>query len=387
MRRRDFIKWAATTVAALSVWAAPGSLQLRRPKRRLVTACDPAGERRLTMMATGDIMMHLPVSQSALQPDGHYDFRPHLQYVRPLFRNADLVMGNLETPLAGGPLHGYPAFNGPDELIDSLKWAGFSALTLANNHSLDQGWKGIFRTAEVVRQGGLIYVGAYLSAEDRARARLFSAHGVTVGLTGYTYGVNGGWQYPKGESWRLNFVDETAMAAEVQGLGEAGADFIVVNIHFGDEYHREPNRKQLALAEALFEAGADLIIGHHPHVVQPGRVQLGRVHNGGPESGRAAVFSLGNFLSNQRDRYTDQGLMVTAVLSLDSQGRKHLGPLVLHQTRCIRRVVEGKTTYRVLPVYEASQNPAAFGLTAAEAAFLARDHQDMSRHLVDYQPD
>ena len=325
-------------------------------------------------------MAHLPVTNSARQEDGSYDFRPHFQYVKPFFRNADLVIGNLETPLAGGRLSGYPAFNAPDELADALKWAGFNALTLANNHSLDKGWKGLQRTVEVVNEQGFLYTGAYLSAEDRAASRIFQAAGVSVGLLSYTYGVNTGiYKYPDGETWRLDFVNEELMSADLITLREAGADFSVVNVHFGDEYQRKPNKKQLALVAALFEAGADLVIGHHPHVVQPGSLRSG------PDGDQAAVFSLGNFISNQRDRYTDQGLMLTVRLSLDHFGQKYLGPIVLHQTRCIRRIVDGRATYRVLPVQEAMENPAAYGLTLKEGLLLAADHEAMSRHLVDYE--
>ncbi|MDR1044879.1 MAG: CapA family protein [Candidatus Adiutrix sp.] len=382
MKRRDFLKWAGLSAAAALFWASPWpepkSGRPRPPRRASATACPPSEARHLILMAAGDIMMHLPVSQSALQPDGSYDFRPHFQYVRPFFRNADLVIGNLETPLAGGRPSGYPTFNGPDELLDALKWAGFSALNLANNHSLDQGWKGLSRTAELSAERGFMYMGAYLSAEDRRRARIFSAAGVRVGLLGYTYGVNGPWKYPDQESWRLDFVNEELMRADLRALRAAGADFSVVNVHFGDEYQRLPNKRQLALAETLFEAGADLIIGHHPHVVQPGLVSRG------PDGARAAVFSLGNFISNQKDRHTDQGLMITVNLHLDFQGRKSLGPITLHQTRCLRRLVDGRPTYRVLPVFEAVQNPAAYGLTEAEMDFLARDQSDLARRLIDY---
>lgn len=380
MNRRDFLKWSFFSAAALSLWSLPWPRGPKMGRRASVTSCPPADERSLTLMATGDIMAHAPVTNSALQPDGSYDFRPHFQYVKPFFLNADLVIGNLETPLAGGRFSGYPAFNAPDELAVALKWAGFNALTLANNHSLDKGWNGLERTVEVVDRLGFLYTGAYLSAEDRAVPRIFQAGGVSVGLLGYTYGVNSGiYKYPNDETWRLEFVNAEAMAADLAALIGAGADFAVVNVHFGDEYQRRPNKKQLDLVRALFATGADLVIGHHPHVVQPGILRHG------PGGGRAAVFSLGNFISNQRDRYTDQGLMITAKLSLDHFGRKHLGPVTLHQTRCIRRVVNGRPTYRVLPVHEATENPAVYGLTAEEGAFLADDQMAMSRHLVDFE--
>lgn len=386
INRRRLFSWALAAAVIIGLWVftwwpgnpfwSPEPVSVLRSQG---TACPPIDGRSLTLVAVGDIMMHTPVSKSALEADGSFDFRPHFQYVRPIFQNADLVMGNLETPLAGGPLTGYPSFNGPDDLVDGLKWAGFTTLTLANNHSLDKGWPGLQRTAELVRDRDIMYVGAYLSAEDRARPRIRAVSGLKVGFLGYTYGVNGPREYPRGESWRLNFIDQELMAADLAALREAGADFTIVNVHFGDEYQRKPNKRQLALVEALFEAGADLIIGHHPHVVQPGVLR-----HRGPDGDQAAVFSLGNFLSNQRDRYTDQGLMVTAHLSIDHRGRKSLGPLTFHQTRCIRRLVDGRPTYRVVPVYEAVKNPGAYGLSGVEAEFLARDQAEMARHLVDY---
>lgn len=378
MNRRHFLKLAGLSALTAAFWAAPWPDRPSVPGRVASTACPAVDERALRLIAVGDIMMHTPVSKSALQPDGGYDFRPHFKYVRPIFQNYDLVLGNLETPLAGGALSGYPAFNGPDELTDGLKWAGFSALTLANNHSLDKGWKGLYRTAELVGEKGFLYVGAYLSAEDRARPRLVSAAGVTVGLLGYTYGVNGPIKYPDNETWRLDVVGQDLMLADIAALKEAGADFTVLNVHFGDEYHRVPNKKQLALVDTLFQGGADLIIGHHPHVTQPGLVRQG------PDGGRGAVFSLGNFLSNQRDRYTDQGLMVSVNLGFDYRGRKTMGPLVLHQTRCVRRIVDGRLTYRVLPVHEALADPEAYYLTPRETDLLAADHSAMAKHLIDY---
>jgi poly-gamma-glutamate synthesis protein (capsule biosynthesis protein) len=377
MNRRRFLQLAGLSVLAAGTWAAPWPGRPKVPARATATTCPPTDERGLRLIAVGDIMAHLPVTQSARQPDGSYDFRPHLKYVRPIFQDYDLALGNLETPLAGGAPSGYPMFNAPDDLADSLKWAGFSALTLANNHSLDRGWPGLARTAEQVRARGFHYVGAYLSAADRAEPRLVSAGGVRAGLLGYTYGVNGPLSYPGGETWRLNVIDRELILADMAALKGAGADFIVINLHFGHEYHRTPHKTQIALVEALFQGGADLIIGHHPHVVQPGILRPG------PEGG-GAVFSLGNFLSNQRDRYTDQGLMVGATLGFDRLGRKTLGTITLRQTRCLRRVINGRPTYRVLPVHEALANPPAYALTEAEAAVLSRDRLAMSKHLVDY---
>ena len=394
MRRRDFLKaalvsaGAGATFATLGFWpSGPLPTQLGQnappppppePTQPEIIACPPQDIQGVTMIAVGDIMAHTPVTKSALKSDGTFDYRSHFKYLRPLFQNADIVMGNLETPLGGGPYRGYPLFNAPDKLAADLKWSGFSTLNLANNHSLDQGWKGLTRTAEVVSKNNLIYTGAFLSPEDKARPRLFSAGGVTIGFLGYTYGANVPVRYPRGETWRLNLAQSEVIIPDIEGLKAAGADFTVINIHFGNEYQLKPNKKQLKLVDTLFAAGADLIIGHHPHVVQPGIIKVG------PEGTQAAVFSLGNFISNQRDRHTDQALMVKAHFAKDAEGRKVLGPINLIQTRCIRRVVEGRLNYRVLPTRQAVANPELYGLTAKDAKLLQRDYLALADRLIKY---
>ena len=405
MRRRDFLKaalvsaGAGATLVTLGLWPfEPLATELPQKPKPLppepgttepgttepgttepeVIACSPQDIQGMTLMAVGDIMAHTPVTKSAKKGDGTFDYRSHFKYLRPLFQNADVVMGNLETPLGGGPYRGYPLFNAPDQLATDLKWSGFSALNLANNHSLDQGWKGLARTAEVVAKNNLLYTGAFLSPEDRAQPRLFSAGGVTVGFLGYTYGANIPVRYPKGESWRLNLAQPEVIIPDIQSLKSIGADFTVINIHFGNEYHLKPNKKQLKLVEALFAAGADLIIGHHPHVVQPGIMKVGG------DGAQAAIFSLGNFISNQRDRHTDQALMVKANFSKDAEGRKVLGPIDLIQTRCIRRVVDGRLNYRVLPTRQAIDTPELYGLTLKDVKLLQQDYLALADRLVKY---
>ncbi len=381
MNRRSFIKFGLGCAAGLIFFGLPELKRPPFPPAQGSPYCRPLEERGLKLVAVGDIMAHLPVTNSALQADGSYDFRPCFQYLRPLFRGADLVMGNLETPLAGGRPEGYPTFNAPDELAEALSWAGFTALSVANNHSLDQGWAGLERTVKELQRRRLIPLGAAATEAEAARPRLFEAAGLAVGLTAYTYGVNfGSYRYPRGESWRLNFVKPEAMAADLAALKKAGADFSVVNVHFGQEYQRRPNREQLALVDFLFEAGADLVIGHHPHVAQPALARAGAAGE------KAAVFSLGNFISNQRDRYTDQGLMISLNLGFDRRGRKSLAGLTVEQTRCVKRWLDGRRVYRVLPSLRALEEPQAYGLTETEYQLLAADQLAMSAHLVNYEP-
>ncbi len=330
-------------------------------------------------MAAGDILIHAPLRAAAVRPDGGYDFTPFFEYVSPLFKQAGLVMGNLENPLAGAKsgYTGYPSFNAPGELAANLKSAGFTTLTLANNHALDRNWSGLLHTIATVGNAGLAYMGAYAGPEDKARRLVRDIGGVRVGLLAYTYGVNGPARPPAGEEWRLGFIDRAAIAADMEQARRQGAEWIVVTLHFGEEYRRAPSAEQRGLARDLFAAGADLVIGHHPHVVQP------FARGTGPDANKAVIYSLGNFCSNQHFPYTDIGVILDCTLTVNPDGSKALDDVRLIPTLCHRRTdAGGRRTYRVLPLAEAVKNPAAYGLSAAEAAGMRGKLDEMTAHLA-----
>jgi len=234
-----------------------------------------------------------------------YDYKPCFQYLRPYLQEADLVIGNLEVTFAGEPYKGYPAFSSPDELADALKWAGFDILVNANNHALDRGRRGLERTVEVLHEQEIVQTGTFpdKASRDSFYPLILEKKGIRIALLNYTYGTNGIRDRPPAI---VNRIDRAQMEEDIHKAHTAEPDFILVCMHWGQEYQLTENKEQQELASYLFELGADAVIGSHPHVVQPIR---------GKEAGDLVVYSLGNLISNQRTRPRDGGILFEMVLS------------------------------------------------------------------------
>jgi len=249
---------------------------------------------RIRLVAVGDLLMHQDVQRSA-RSAGSYDAL--WTEALPLFKGADIAFANLETPVA--PQGGAPGrpfvFNAPEELPLALKRSGFSILATANNHAYDQGAKGVLETLDHLDAAGLPFIG---SGRDQASAeapRILERKGVRIAFLGYTDLFNADLNQEGKGPWVCPLDGERS--PEAVRAAKLQADFVVVSIHWGVEYQYKPTDRQREMAEKLFAAGADLIIGHHPHVLQP----LER----GEKFGRrvAVAYSLGNFISNQDRMY------------------------------------------------------------------------------------
>jgi poly-gamma-glutamate synthesis protein (capsule biosynthesis protein) len=249
----------------------------------------------LSLVAVGDLLMHEDVKTSAAQdPAGFPGLWADLV---PLFQSADLVFGNLESPVA--PAKGRPGapfqFNAPESLPRALRTSGFTVLSLANNHAFDQGGAGLRETLDRLGKEGLEVVGA---GEDRARAeapRILERNGFKVAFLAFTDSLNQDFNHRSAEPW-VRLLDPDAAVLAVRGA-HSGADLVVVSLHWGNEYQHAPSKRQRDLARALVEAGADVILGHHPHVLQP----VERLEAGGHQA--LVAYSLGNFISNQDRTY------------------------------------------------------------------------------------
>jgi poly-gamma-glutamate capsule biosynthesis protein CapA/YwtB (metallophosphatase superfamily) len=258
-----------------------------------------AQDQTLKLVFTGDIMGHDTQIASALATGSPgYDYRPCFRYLAPYLAGADLVIGNLEVTLAGPPYQGYPRFSSPDELADALREAGFDILVNANNHALDRGAAGLERTLGQLDARGILHTGTFTDAGSRSRyyPLLVEKRGIRIALLNYTYGTNGLKEEPP---CVVNRIDRPVILADLQKAASAEPDFTIVIMHWGEEYEQTENETQRELAGFLLENGADLIVGSHPHVVQPIR---------GTGKGSLVAYSLGNLISNQRDRYRDGGI-------------------------------------------------------------------------------
>jgi len=270
-----------------------------------------AQESKLKLVFTGDIMGHDSQIASALATgDPGYDYKPCFQYLRPYLQEADLVIGNLEVTFAGPPYKGYPAFSSPDELADALKWAGFDILVNANNHALDRGQNGLERTIEQLDQREMIQTGTFdhPSMKKSHYPLVVEKDGIRIAFLNYTYGTNGLKEKPP---VIVNRIDKTQIQGDLEKAATAEPDFILVCVHWGSEYQLNENSQQRDLANFMFRHGADCIIGSHPHVVQPIK---------GQGEGNLVVYSMGNLISNQRNRYRNGGILFELELAKDANG-------------------------------------------------------------------
>lgn len=253
---------------------------------------------RARLLFTGDAMCHYPQITAARQSDGSLDFRGSFSALKPYFDRADIAVVNLETTISSDTNYsGYPMFASPIEYVEALDWVGVDVALLANNHSCDRGARGIRSTVKALDQLGIAHTGAFANAEgcERNGVLRIERNGVRFAILNYTYGTNG-MPVPGGCS--VNLIDTVRMAADLARAVES-ADCVVACMHWGEEYHRQPSRRQRLLADFLHRQGADVVVGSHPHVVQPAAT----------DGKSVTIYSLGNFVSNQRKRYCDGGLL------------------------------------------------------------------------------
>lgn len=266
----------------------------------------------ITVSFVGDLMCHSTQYNYAKVENDSFDFRPVYREIKNFLSTADFTIGNLETVTAGrsAGYSGYPFFNSPDDFIVALKDAGFDLLVTANNHSLDKGEKGILRTIEQINLNKLQYAGTYNSESDRDSIRVVNLNGIKVAILSYTYGTNG-IPKPKGKDYIVNLIDYGLIESDINSA-RSRAEIIIIYYHFGEEYERLPNQYQIDVVEKTINFGADIIIGSHPHVIQP--VEYFKTTGAKLDTGFVS-YSLGNFISNQRWRYSDAGLILNINLT------------------------------------------------------------------------
>ncbi len=314
---------------------------------------------KLRIIFTGDIMGHDSQIEAARSDSGGvYDYGDCFLYLEPDLAAADIAVGNLEVTLAGPPYQGYPRFSSPDALADALLEAGFNVLVNANNHALDRGKDGLERTLKVLRDMGMIQTGTFETPEQRAQTYplLLEKNGILLALLNFTYGTNG---LETEKPNIVNYTDTLQIARDLYKTKLAEPDFIIAFIHWGTEYERQENTGQRSLADFLFRNGVDAVIGSHPHVVQPIRYEMtDSVYS------RLVVYSLGNFVSNQRDRYRDGGIIVGIELSKTDKTRitrlDYL-PVWVHKP-----LVGNKRVFRLVPADLPDDRIAEIGFTDEE---------------------
>lgn len=290
----------------------------------------PFNERKTaTLTAVGDIMFHrYQLTRAYNYNTSEFDFFEAFQYIEPYISKSDFAVGNLETTLAGSGgsrmnsvfqgYNGYPCFNTPDKAAINIKETGFDLLTTANNHSLDSNTSGLKRTLNVLDDNGILHVGTYRTKEDAEEIQVVNVNGIDFAFLGYTYSANG-FTLPKEEEYMLNSLDMydeeklEKMYKKVRQAHNMDVDMVVVMLHYGNEYVKYPDEYyQRPIVKKIFESGADIILGSHPHVLQPIEIHEIEREDGNIETG-LVIYSLGNFLSSQQgnsSKDTDIGVIM-----------------------------------------------------------------------------
>ena len=341
-----------------------------------------------TIAATGDLLMHEPIIKNAVLSDGTYNFDNIFTYFSKYVSDADYAVANLETTLRGTEdgyeYSGYPQFNCPDSIITTTKDAGFDMLLTANNHTYDTRLKGMLRTLEVIDESGIDRIGTYKDTAEK-RYIVKTVNDINIGMLCYTYETDNtadkvalnGIQMSndaKGLVNAFSYGELYTFYAEIKGhidsMKQDGAEAVVLFIHWGDEYNTTENKKQNEIAQKMCDLGVDVIVGGHPHVVQP--VEL-LTDSNDPSRKTVCLYSMGNAVSNQRRErmnlntgHTEDGVLFSFTFAKYSDGK-----VVLESTDLLPTWVNyytsaktGKRVYEIIPLDKSITDwKSAFDLT------------------------
>ena len=316
----------------------------------------------VTLFALGDNLLHMPVVNSGKKEDGSYDYSHIFRALQPEIKNADIAVIGQETVFAGKEYgySGYPLFNSPSEMGDTLVKEGFDVILHASNHVMDKGTKGIENTLEFWDSHPEVSVlGINKSETEKERLKIIKVKGAEIALLNYTYGTNG-IPVPQSKSYLVNLIDRDKIRRDSE-FAEKHADFTVAFMHWGTEYSLKPDDSQKSLAKEMCEWGVDLIIGSHPHVIEPFEIIESENGNTAP-----VYYSLGNFVSRQLEAVNLLGGAAKVTLTFDGKHMKvekaEFMPVVTHYNRAYR-------DFTVYPLKSYSDSLAAeHGVSAHDGA-------------------
>ncbi|MFR4997305.1 CapA family protein [Clostridium paraputrificum] len=322
----------------------------------------------ISVLGAGDVLMHMEQVYSGYDSKTNtYNYDNFFAYVKDYISTSDLAICNSETTYLGNGhnFSGYPKFNSPKEILDSIKNAGFDMACSSHNHINDMGDKGIESTAKLIKEAGLDLLGVKNDVKDKNYI-VKDIKGIKIGITNYTYSTidKNGYRYINGLPLskemepKINLFSDSNIENDINNMKSTydnmlkdGADFTIFYIHWGNEYQLQPSAQQEKLANMLNSIGVNVIFGSHPHVVQPIR----RIKNDTTGNETLVCYSLGNFVSNQRfetmgNLKSEDGLMVKLFITKDSNNKVKLTSYETEPTWVYKYVnASGKTVYNILP--------------------------------------
>lgn len=274
------------------------------------------------MTALGDTLCHNTQYWDAYNSETkEYDFSYVYEDIKHYTKTADIVIGSLETTFAGEEkgYSNYPTFNTPDSLATALKKIGVSVISLAGNHALDYGYDGLCRTIDVLDNADISHLGTYKTAEEQEKILIKNVKGVKIAFINYTYGTNG-IPLPSGKEYCVNLIDKNLISKQIEQAKSQDVDMIVACMHWGTEYRTTANSEQEELANFLFENGVDIILGNHPHVLEPMKKRTITLEDG-TQKDVFVVYALGNFTADQRDEITRDSAILNLNITKDIDGK------------------------------------------------------------------
>jgi poly-gamma-glutamate capsule biosynthesis protein CapA/YwtB (metallophosphatase superfamily) len=334
----------------------------------------------LKIVFAGDIMGHDAQIQVAYDAQtGSYNYEPTFRYINSYIKDADIAIANLEVTLAGAPYSGYPRFSSPDNLAIAAREAGFDIFVNSNNHALDRGKRGFNRTLDVLDSLNIIHTGTFRNMKERDLyyPLIVEKNNISIALLNYTYGTN---SLKEDTPCIVNRIDTAIIRKDILKARSACVDYIIITMHWGNEYERYENDTQVCLAEYMLSSGADAIIGSHPHVVQP--VRLYYPDNSDSSVFNVVVYSLGNFVSNQREQYKDGGIIFE--LELIKTGRvtrvfdySYLPSWVYREDK------KDNSSFYIIPARLYSENESFFNFSDHDRYKITRFYNDTKGLLYD----
>jgi len=338
---------------------------------------------KVVLTAVGDIILHQSVIDGGKQKNGTYKYDQMFTYVAPYFKNSDYAIANYEGALNGPPYSGYPAFGAPDAIASGLKNSGFDMVTTANNHAYDRGLSGLKRTPTVFKKAKVAVIGTRSKSTD-PHFKVVDINGIKFGFIGYTWETIGngtnkalnGMNLPKEASPLIDSFNPSRenvmtknladMAARIKAMKAAKAECIVFVMHWGDEYKTVSNSYEKRIAKFLADKGVDIVIGHHPHVLQ----EISVVHSAISKKNTLVYYSLGNFLANMEfNTHNTKGYAEDAAIAKIEVTRDSAGKIKVTKGEYIGTYVyKDKTTgiikHKIIPVKAAIANSSKYGMSS-----------------------
>ncbi len=275
-----------------------------------------------TMTAIGDVMCHNTQYFDAYQKEmDEYDFSYVFEDINRYIKTSDIAIGSLETSFAGKErgYSNYPTFNSPDALAYNLKKLGIDVLSTAGNHCLDMGFDGLSRTIDVLNDADISHLGTYQSQEGRDKILFKYVKGIKIAFINYTYGTNG-IPVPSDKPFCVNLIDKDLIKKDIESAKAQNADLIVSCMHWGTEYKTSANPEQKELADFLFQNGVDIILGNHPHVLEPMEKRTVTLEDGSTKDG-FVIYALGNFICDQNAENTRNSIILNLKITKHIDGK------------------------------------------------------------------